>query len=193
MFGFDQSRFLPPPADHFEVDKLAYVSIDMMDVRLLSDVRTRIWGKTQPVHARRLYTRRTGGARRRELHNQREVETVLRDFEFEFVEADKLDFAQQVNIFSDASVIIGLHGAGLSNMMYAKPGALVIEISDLIDYPNPYYYALACALGHRYAHLKCRTVFDETRPLFYRDVNVDTENMRRQLDAYLAAGTSRIS
>lgn len=189
IFGFDQSRFLPPPAEHFQVDKLAYVSVDMMDGRLLSDVRTRIWRTKQPVHARRLYTQRAGAAHKRQLHNQREVETVLRHFEFEFVEADKVGFAEQVNIFSDASVIIGLHGAGLSNMMYAKPGALVIEISDLIDFPNPYYYALACELGHRYAHLECRTIFDETRAPLYRDLSVDTENMRRQLDAYLAAGT----
>jgi hypothetical protein len=55
LFGFDQGQFLPPPADHFEVDKLAYVSTDMMDGRLLRDVRTRIWGKTQPVHATALH------------------------------------------------------------------------------------------------------------------------------------------
>jgi hypothetical protein len=179
MFGFDQSRFLPPPSDHFEVDKFAYVSIDMMDYRLLSDVRTRIWGNTQPVHVRRLYIRRPDGARR-QLHNQPEVETVLYDFDFEFVEPDKLDFAEQVDIFSEASVIIGLHGAGLSNMMYAKP------VSDLINFPNPHYYALASELGHSYAHLECRAVPDETRAPNYRDLKVDTENMRRQLDAYLA-------
>ena len=185
MFGFDQSRFLPPPSDHFEVDKLAYVSVDMMDDRLLSDVRTRIWGKTL-ARSRATALHPEDRWRVASIDNQPQVETVLRDFDFEFVEADKLDFAEQVNIFSEASVIIGLHGAGLSNMMYAKPGALVIEISDLINFPNPFYYALASELGHSYANLECRAVPDETRAPNYRDLKVDTENMRRQLDAYLA-------
>jgi len=36
--------------------------------------------------------------------------------------------AEQVRLFASASIIVGVHGAGLSNMLFTPSGALVIEL-----------------------------------------------------------------
>ena len=37
-------------------------------------------------------------------------------------------FLDQINIFSEAKIVIGLHGAGLSNLLFCQPKTKVIEI-----------------------------------------------------------------
>jgi hypothetical protein len=39
-----------------------------------------------------------------------------------------LDPLQQVKMFSRADVVVGMHGAGLSNSMFMRPGSTVVEV-----------------------------------------------------------------
>ena len=39
----------------------------------------------------------------------------------------------QVKLFSDASMAVGLHGAGLTNTLYMKPNSVVVEIVSFFD------------------------------------------------------------
>ena len=39
-----------------------------------------------------------------------------------------LSFLEQISLFSEAEIIIGLHGAGLSNLMFCQPNTKVVEI-----------------------------------------------------------------
>lgn len=57
--------------------------------------------------------------------------------------------ADQIALFSDVKVIIGQHGAGLSNMLYADPETLIIEIGYRLQ---PCYENLARKLGLHYLH-----------------------------------------
>ena len=52
-------------------------------------------------------------------------------------------------IFSRASVVIGVHGAGLTNILFAKKGTPVIEIS-LYTARHRDYMHLSAALLHPY-------------------------------------------
>ncbi len=45
------------------------------------------------------------------------------------VELDEMEMSDQVKLFAGASVIIGQHGAGLSNIMFCSPGTKVVEIN----------------------------------------------------------------
>jgi capsular polysaccharide biosynthesis protein len=61
-----------------------------------------------------------------------------------------MSLADQVELFSEAKVVIGPHGAGLTNIMFAPKGAIVIEcFGD--SYVNGCFWALANICGHRHA------------------------------------------
>jgi capsular polysaccharide biosynthesis protein len=60
-----------------------------------------------------------------------------------------MPFADQVRIYGEAEIIMGPHGGGLTNAVFAQPGATVIEVF-LPTYINGCFPALANACGHRY-------------------------------------------
>lgn len=45
------------------------------------------------------------------------------------VELEGKSLVEQVRLFAHATVIIGIHGAGLSNIVFAAPGASIIELA----------------------------------------------------------------
>ena len=71
-------------------------------------------------------SRRRAGRRR--LLNESEIEEHLRMAGFRTVILEDLSFREQVGMFASASAIIAPHGAGLSNLVFAKPGTKVIEL-----------------------------------------------------------------
>jgi hypothetical protein len=45
-----------------------------------------------------------------------------------FDDKDNVSFADTLKMFHRARLIVGLHGAGLTNMIHAKPGTYVVEM-----------------------------------------------------------------
>lgn len=58
----------------------------------------------------------------------RSLRAALPKAEVESVQLAGLPFLEQVRLFNDADAVIGVDGAGLSNLIYAKPGAVVIDL-----------------------------------------------------------------
>jgi hypothetical protein len=100
---------------------------------------------------RRLYIRRKTGAWR-SIVNDDQVASLLEAHGFETVRAEGLSFAEQVRLFADAELIVGMHGAGLANLLFA-PRAAVIELTGA--YGGGEYFSMAAALGNPYAALPC--------------------------------------
>lgn len=98
--------------------------------------------------SRRIYLSRRKAPRRR-LQNEGALLERLHACRFEEVILEDLTFLEQVKVLGDASVVVGVHGAGLANIAFCHPSAVVIEIADS-SFPNPDYYDLASALGLRY-------------------------------------------
>lgn len=104
--------------------------------------------------ARRLYlSRRDAGIRR--VVDEAEVEGALLGLGFEILVPGTLGVREQAAAFADASTIVGPHGAGLANVVFAPPGTNVIELV-VGQRQTPHYYAsLAAACGHRFHRLAC--------------------------------------
>lgn len=98
--------------------------------------------------SRRLYVSRQDATRRR-LHNENEVFSTLERNGFELIVPGKLSFQEQRQIFSEAEIIVGPHGAGLVNMIFAGRGATVIELRSNAG-GLQHFAQLAQALGQRY-------------------------------------------
>lgn len=54
--------------------------------------------------------------------------SVLKDKGFIFVRLEHMDYKTQVALFANASAVLAPHGAGLSNLVFCKPGAHVLEV-----------------------------------------------------------------
>ena len=68
-----------------------------------------------------------------------------------FDDKKRLSFSETLRMFYRARMVIGLHGAGLANVIYSRPGTIVIEmICQPLSEVNTCYIHTAGILGHRY-------------------------------------------
>lgn len=118
----------------------------------LRDLRQRFCGNHKRNGGKLLYVSRAGASRGRVTNNEDEVIQALEREGFITVQTHRLTVAEQIKLFADAKVIVGVHGAGLTNMLFAPTGTVVIEVLDP-EYLAPFYYALSTSLGHQYWYL----------------------------------------
>lgn len=113
-------------------------------------------------------------AKRRNIVNEKEVQQVLEEYNFISIEPGRYSLSEQINLFNNAEYIIGPHGAGLVDILFAED-AHVIEL--LGDGPNFHYFILASELGHQYEAIKCSTIESTSKPRYY-DIRVDISKLR---------------
>lgn len=66
-------------------------------------------------------------ATNRNVINEDEVIKLVKKYNFEIVILSQLSFQSQINIFNESSMIITMHGAGLTNLVFSQQGQNVIE------------------------------------------------------------------
>lgn len=96
---------------------------------------------TVPCKGRRLYIPRRGTRR---LTNEHIIETIAVDFGFEVF--DPGGCIDDFSYFREAEIVVGPHGAGLSNIAVCRPGTKVLELTPS-DHILPYFCTLADAAG----------------------------------------------
>jgi len=99
----------------------------------------------------RIYIDRAG-ARRRKVADEPAVIAALAARGFVAVRLEALPWAEQINRFRRAKVIVAPHGAGLANLVFCEPGTRVIELFDR-SYVNGCFWQLAALRGLDYQPL----------------------------------------
>ena len=158
-------------------DELVVVSCDRFRPELLGPARDAAADPPGGPDARVFVSRRS--ARGRRLVNEEGLSPLLTRRGFEAVEMERLTWSEQVALMARTRVLLAPHGAGLTNMLFCAPGTTVIEIADPA-YPNPNFYAMAAALGHRYGLVPGRGV-GSGHPL-RQDLAVETGVLEAALD-----------
>lgn len=89
----------------------------------------------------------------RKVKNFEELQTRLVSLGFDIIEPENLSIKEQIRVFSQAELIVGVWGSGLSNMVFGD------ELSVIILYPEngitTDFYLLANECGHNYDHVVC--------------------------------------
>lgn len=62
------------------------------------------------------------------ISNQIELKKLLKKNGFDYIQLSKVDWYKQIYIFNNAKTIIGLHGAGLANLVFCKKNTKIFEI-----------------------------------------------------------------
>ena len=164
---------------------------DRFDPRLLARARDAIAagmgaGAAAPGDGARLWISRAR-SRGRRLLEEEALLPRLREAGIERVFLEELDFDAQWRLMRSAGTVIAPHGAGLTNMLFCRPGTRVVEIADPL-YPNPNFYAMAAGLGHPYRRVDARAVGEGHR--LRRDLSVSPAAVDALLDELFGAGSA---
>jgi hypothetical protein len=128
---------------------------------------------------RKIYIQRQNS---RKIVNEEALSPALRDFGFEVYRLCN-EAEEQHRIFSEARVVVGVHGADMANLAFCAPGTRILEISPT-DFHRPYFYHLAESAGMEHYHLVGDSV-DHRKPGIYGgspyDVTVNPDEFREAL------------
>jgi hypothetical protein len=155
--GFEEDRWVKFGEEHWQVDSLLVPSLlgftGMCRPWAAKWMRRRLGVPEREKGTRRLYLSRSG-ARLRKVSNEEEVVAALDSLGFESVSTEGMTLEEQIALFSQAEFIVGLHGAGLTNALFAPRGTRIIEfMSPVAAYLNACYYSLSSAVDHRYLYV----------------------------------------
>lgn len=130
---------------------------------------------------RRLFITRSP-RRRRFIENNAELVGICQELEFEVLDFDELTLADQIRAMGQARYVVGIHGAGLANILFrgGRPMGL-LEIYPPATYFPFHYIILANQLGYKYDGL---IGFAGLRP-FSGGFRVDPARFRQRLAALL--------
>lgn len=116
-------------------------------------LQQKIWSgyKIAPGNTRkRIYISR-GSAKKRKVINESDLLPVLQAYGFEIVKAEVLTYQQQVQLFYDAEAVVAPHGAGLTNLLFAR-ACKVMELHPA-NLVKTHYFLLCKGLGFDYTAL----------------------------------------
>lgn len=85
----------------------------------------------------------------RSLPIEADLEARLFDVGVKVLHAQELTWNDQLSTFKDVDILIGPHGAGLTNQVFMPSGGTVIELIDR-GYFNPCFERLSAISGHRH-------------------------------------------
>ncbi|HEX8077525.1 MAG TPA: glycosyltransferase family 61 protein, partial [Chthoniobacterales bacterium] len=96
---------------------------------------------------RRLYVSRKHAIRT--VVNEEEVEAYLGSAGFETVLPERHDIASQIQMFNDAEIVLGVKGAGMTNIVYSQPSAKAVIFSPG-TFIDPFFWDLLSPRGIEY-------------------------------------------
>jgi hypothetical protein len=129
------------------------------------------------VHsAKKIYVGRK--SKRRNIINENLLINMLNDLGFVHNYLENMSFKDQINLFKSAEIIIGPHGAGLSNIVFSEHKFKLIELFPS-SYNNACYFNIAMQLNADYLFLEFDT-WDK-----FDNFKVDIDRIRNKLIEFL--------
>lgn len=117
----------------------------------------------------------------RSLTNYAELEPLLLEKGFQVVDTGNMSLNEQMHLFANTNVLVAVHGAGLTNMLFMKHGSMVLELRKKGDGQNNCYFSLASALGLNYYYQLCDTDNPEALTQ-HSNFHVDIEKLRKNIE-----------
>lgn len=134
----------------------------------------------------RIYIGRSDTSRRHVLNEEKVLELLGKRGVVK-VELGSKTLEEQIHLFASAELIIAPHGAGLTNLLFCKPGTKILEIFSPL-YVNPCYRCLSSQLDLDYSYLigqgERPPAHVESRNL-YDDITIGLTDLNEWLEMFL--------
>lgn len=157
-----------------------------LDPAALNFVRSLASSETLQPGTRRLFIER-GPATTRRFLNEDETYEAVAGLGFERVSTSGLSLKQEVELFSEAAVVLSCHGSALTNLLFVPPGTTLVELLPfgLHEPSNHLFQEMIAAARGSYLALEGLEPGGTNRKPIDRDLLVDAEHLRRLLEAAL--------
>jgi len=185
--GFSEGKLLKlKDGDHLQCDKLYVPSLPIGSASwskwTCNFLRESFIPEDVAEPHRLIYISRND-ALYRKIINEEEVEDYLQELGFEILQMSELPFLEQVKICAEARIVVGPHGAGLSNIVFCQ-NAKILEI--LSPSYNVSFRILANQCGNEYYYLLGEDEPGNSPPP-WRNFRVDMKIFKETLDEILAS------
>jgi hypothetical protein len=101
---------------------------------------------------KKVYFKR-GDNTERKLLNEDQIITLLQNSGFEIITPDNLTIAEQVKLMEQTQLVISVHGAALSNLLFCTAGIGVIELFSPDYFRTDCYYTLSAIKNLNYWYI----------------------------------------
>ena len=124
---------------------------EYLNFHLLSKLKNKILIKAKKKKIffnrdfKKIYISRSDARNKRSLKNNQKIENFLIKRGFKIVVLSKFSFLEKAVIFNQAKVVLGLHGAGLANILFSKKKTKIIEITSP-KWPNMFERLSKCLM-----------------------------------------------
>lgn len=144
--------------------------------------RKRIYLKRSPIHIEGIQYNSTRG-----IINDREVISILKEYDFDIVDITSLNFLEQIKLFRSADIIVSPLGAVLTNCIFCDPSSIVIGLGAYYEGADYSYHSeMMASLGLNYSVvLGAQYRERNTNPLHY-SYFICIDSLRRSLDELAA-------
>lgn len=92
----------------------------------------------------------------RDIHNKSKIIKYLKQKNFTVIDPSKLNFNKEIQLFYNASIVLGLYGAGLTNIIFCKKSCNVIELKGFKT--DKLYENIAKKIGIKFLSIKCKKI-----------------------------------
>ena len=76
--------------------------------------------------------------------------SYFKKHDFIILDFDKLNFEEQLSYIFNSEILVSVHGAALTHMLWMKENSKIFEIRTKDNCHDNCYYSLASDLGHDY-------------------------------------------
>lgn len=148
LWGIDESKIISPSNDNFTIkaetliipslvirtdqghkqagnfihpNTMTYTRNKLIEKAMLDNIDTSNFSK-------KIFISRMDNYNARKIINEDEVFLLFEKKGFKRYILSNLTLTEQILLFNNADIVVGEHGAGLSNILFCKPGTQVIEL-----------------------------------------------------------------
>lgn len=196
LTGLDRLPIIEPRADRsFRAETLLVPSTptyeDLVPTWAIEWLREALPArKTTTGLPRRLYVSRGTRMNSRRVVQEPELIELLRPLGFEVIDPGDYDVQEQIDFFSAAEVVVGAHGAGMSNLVFSPPGVRVLELFAP-RYLNPGYWSILASIPdaqYRYLVGRGRRPTPDRKRLLsvYADIDISVDQVIATIEGMLS-------
>lgn len=178
--GYDGSRYTIWYGEPIRIQKCVIPSFPEPTPKSLEWLRQRMKAPADSPadEKRRVYISRQNAEKGRRVENYDEICKVMERYGIESVACESMTLEEEIELFSSAELIVGVHGAGLTAMIWAEDATVLEIFNGVVKGP---FYVLSDLLGHNYSALAGTPVGNSRYPK-NRDIVLDPEELDRHLD-----------
>ena len=116
----------------------------------------------------------------RKVSNEKELTAMLAKYGVKTVYMENFSFLEQISIMHNAGFVLAAHGAGITNVMFAKKNCHLFEMVNA-NWGKTCFAYMCDKMAINYQNLQCKEIASSPQGLSLNDIVVDVELLEKEL------------